>query len=337
MNRERKAAAIAFAAIGLVAAIGWGIAYHFHIQIFQRQLDNSMALVAPAVENRIGGYSALIDILSEDPRLAAALAAPSRPAIDALDVRFQSLAVSSSAAQIFLLDTKGKAVASSSWVGLETFPDIDLAFRPYFMDAMQTGHGGFHGLNITSGAPDYYLATRIDAPSGAGPLGVIAISFQLLPNEEDWWEPDSVIALVDRTGVIIMSSREDWLYRPLRALSPGILDEIARSRQFDGVDLAGEPPLLDTDSVDKTARISGEDFILHSKTIGAYGWTLLVAKPFSGAQSAANAIAMLLALFGFVVSGLVLIFLQHRQLARIRSEQSVLLEKTGGRAHPRTG
>ena len=327
MNRERKAAAIAFAAIGLVAAIGWGVAYCFHVQVFQRQLDNGMALVAPSVENRIGGYSTLTDLLSEDTRLAEVLAAPSRSVFDALGDRFRSLADSSGAHQIYLLNTSGKVVASSAWVGYETLPDIDLAFRPYFMDAMQTGHGGFYGFNIATGTPDYYLASRIDAPAGAGPLGVVALSFQLLPNEEDWWEKDSVIALVDRTGVIVMSSRQDWLYRPLRALSPGILDEIARSRQFDGVDLAGEPPLLDAARADKSARIGGEDFMLRSKTIGAYGWTLLVAKPFSGAQAAANAIAMLLALFGFVVSGLVLIFLQHRQLARIRSEQSVLLEK----------
>ena len=166
MNFRRKAAAIAFAAIGLVGSVGWSIAYHLHVSIFEQHLVDGIDLLAPAIESRIGGFGAITSLLGEDERVARVLASPERADIPALNRRFQQIADESGAMQVFLLDSEGVVISSSSWTELDTFPERNLSFRPYFSDAIKTGHGGYHAFSLESGNPGYFLSSRVSPASG---------------------------------------------------------------------------------------------------------------------------------------------------------------------------
>ena len=325
MNRERKAAAIAFAAIGLVAAIGWGLAYHFHVSIFEQRLKDGMSLLTPAIENRIGGFGAITTLLSEDVRIARALSFPEQADIPALNRRLLEIADKSGATQIFLLDGEGTVISSSNWTEIDTFPERDLSFRPYFIDAIRTGHGGYHAFSMESGNPGYFLSSRISLTDGK--VGVIVIRFKLLPERGNWNGLDHVIALTDGSGIVVLASEDSWRYRPLQALPEGRLEQIADAHQYDGIDLTRLEPLFAPGEIGTAGTIDGETYMLNLRQVGPFGWKLIAARPFSDAQGAANTIATMLVLFGVIVASLVLIFLQHRQLVRIQNEQSVMLEQ----------
>lgn len=325
MNFRRKAAAIAFAAIGLVGSVGWSIAYHLHVSIFEQHLVDGIDLLAPAIESRIGGFGTITSLLGEDERVARVLASPERADIPALNLRFQQIADESGAMQVFLLDSEGVVISSSSWTELDTFPERNLSFRPYFSDAIKTGHGGYHAFSLESGNPGYFLSSRVSPASGK--TGVIVIRFKLLPDGGNWGGLSHAIALTDRSGIVVLTSEERWRLRPLQALPVQRLQEIANAHQYDGIDLARLSPLFAPGEIGDTGTIDGKAYMLRLRQVGPYGWTLIAARPFSSAQDAANTIATMLTLFGVIVAALILIYLQHRQLVRIKNEQSVVLEQ----------
>ena len=113
----------------------------------------------------------------------------------------------------------------------------------------------------------------------------------------------------------------------MQALPVQRLQEIANAHQYDGIDLARLSPLFAPGEIGDTGTIDGKAYMLRLRQVGPYGWTLIAARPFSSAQDAANTIATMLTLFGVIVAALILIYLQHRQLVRIKNEQSVVLEQ----------
>ena len=322
MNRKWRAALIAIMAITFVAALGWGAAYRFHVHIIDKMLDQSISMIAPAMANRVGGFGTLADLLHKDPDVEASLA----PDADrmALNAELERLALGSGAEHIFVLDYTGDIIASSYWAEVDEFPEVNLSFRPYFQQAMKTGQGEFNALGLSTGKPGYFLAHRVESPTGE--VGAIVVQFTLLPGEMSYWASNTTLALADGNGIVFLTSHPSWRYRPLHELSPETIADITQTRQYQNVDLTTQQPLFTTGEDGKRRFTDDDDFIYRVRTIDPFGWTLIVAQPYSAPQTAANIIALILALCGFVVSGVVLIYLQHRQLARIRKEQSALLE-----------
>ena len=59
---------------------------------------------------------------------------------------------------VYLLNSKGRAIASSNWSEPGTFVGQDYSFRPYFLQAMQRQAGRFYGVGTTTAEPGYFLS-----------------------------------------------------------------------------------------------------------------------------------------------------------------------------------
>ncbi|MBU1174283.1 MAG: hypothetical protein KKH72_02690 [Alphaproteobacteria bacterium] len=326
MRRKWVAAIIAVAAIGVLAAISWAVSYRVHVQVNERFVEQSASFSAVSLRARIGGFASLAELLSRDAQIVQALeSVPDGKSAASASEQLNRTIFSSGADMAHLLDGAGNVVASSGWIGLASLPKMSLSFRPYFAEALRNGRAIFHGLDTISHRPASYYAVRVETPSGVH--GVVVVQFVSLPGDRSTLGPDTSIALADSAGMVFLTNRDEWRFRPLQALSPDDLDRIARSRQFDGVPVERFKPLLVDDGAGGLVPEWQGGLVAHTEMVDEFGLTLIIAKSLEPARFAATAIAALVALFGIIVAGLVLIYLQNRELERLRAEQSALLEK----------
>lgn len=76
----------------------------------------------------------------------------------------EQLNASASTLSIYVLDRRGRVLASSNWQRADSFIGEDLSYRPYYDDAISTGQGQFFGVGTTVGEPGYYLSSALGPP-----------------------------------------------------------------------------------------------------------------------------------------------------------------------------
>ena len=169
-------------------------------------------------------------VLAEYPDVARALAGGDPAAATRLNETLELLARRTDAAVLYAIDTRGRAIAASNWRLPTSFVGQDYTFRSYFNEAMARGRSEVFALGSVSRRPGLYLARRIDRDGR--PLGVIVVKVEFDRLEREWARSPGVSVVVDSRGLILVTSRTDWRFRPTRALAPDIVAALRRSRQF---------------------------------------------------------------------------------------------------------
>jgi two-component system C4-dicarboxylate transport sensor histidine kinase DctB len=306
-------------AVLLATGLAWVLAERLITSRLRAELDQTLLLTARAVEAEIDRFRALPDVAGEDARIRAALTDPS--ALEGANRYLETVAAHAGASELFLINDRGLTIAASNWAQPGSFVGQDYGFRPYFRQALQQGRGQFYAIGVTTGVPGFFLSTRV---TSGGRAGVLVVKLDLRPLQQTWRTAGADVALVDAAGVVFLSGREDWLYRPLAPLPADILGELAQTRAYDGIDLAGAPPLLSAPPLGADA--AGEGWIARLSTLSGSGWRLVAARPAAAITGAATGWAMATALLALFVAGLFLAWDQRRQIVALRLSQSEKLE-----------
>ena len=307
-----------FAAL-IAAALAWLVAERWATTTVRENLDRSLLLTGRAVEAEIDRFRALPDVAGEDARIRAALI--DLRALDAANRYLESVSAHAGAADLFLINADGQAIAASNWNRPGNFVGEDYSFRPYFTLAMETGHGQFYAIGVTTGVPGYFLSTRV---TSGGQTGVLVVKLDLRPLQATWRSAGAQVALADADGVIFLSGREDWLYRPLAHLDADTLQDLAATRTYDGVDLAQAPPLLPR--LPLGADASGDGWMARLTTVEGTGWRLIAARPRADVTGWALGWALIAAVVALAAAVGVKTWDQRRQLIALRLSQSQRLE-----------
>lgn len=131
---------------------------------------------------------------------------------------------------IYLIDTNGHVVASSNWRRADSFVGEELAFRPYFREAMENGHGRFFGIGTTRGEPGYYLASKLSDDNET--LGVAVIKVSLEQLEKSWTTVETPAMVSDENGVVILGSVANWKFTTLRPLEEKTRTAFDQTQQY---------------------------------------------------------------------------------------------------------
>jgi two-component system C4-dicarboxylate transport sensor histidine kinase DctB len=132
---------------------------------------------------------------------------------------------------VYILDLNGLTLAASNWNDPISFVGVNLAYRPYFQDASKGINGRFYAIGTTSGVPGYFRSTPIIRNGQT--LGVMALKVSLDTLEEAWKSAREVVSIIDRNGVVFLSSASTWKYKATGLLTPSVLEEIRASRQYE--------------------------------------------------------------------------------------------------------
>lgn len=303
----------------LSTALVWFIAQSLVIETTRQELDQTLLLTTRAVEAEIDRLRALPAVAAEDARVRRALSG-NGPLQDA-NAYLEMVADHAGADELFLIDASGETIAASNWNQPGSFVGENYAFRPYFQDALATGRGQFYAIGVTTGVPGYFLSERVDV---GGRAGVMVVKLDLRPLQQTWRAAEADVALADEHGVVFLSARPDWQYRPLVALSPETLEHLVATRAYEGVGLGETAALLAKPPNDTDA--SGDDWMARVGPIPATGGTVIAARPMRGLQLIALGWAALAALATLALTATVKGIEQRRQIIAMRLSQSERLE-----------
>lgn len=303
----------------LSAVLVWGIAQTAAIGTARQALDQTLLLTTRAVEAEIERLRALPGVAAQDARIRAALTGTG-PLQDA-NTYLQETATRAGADELFLINAEGQTIAASNWNLPGSFVGQNYAFRPYFKDAMATGQGQFYAIGVTTGVPGYFLSARVDV--GDQP-GVLVVKLDLRPLQDTWRAAQADVALADEHGVVFLSARPDWQYRPLLELTPQVLAHLVTTRAYEGVGLGKTPALLSAPPKGRDAR--GETWIARLGTVPATGGQVIAVRDLGGLRLVALGWAALAALATLAIAAATKARDQRRQIIALRLSQSEKLE-----------
>jgi two-component system C4-dicarboxylate transport sensor histidine kinase DctB len=134
---------------------------------------------------------------------------------------------------IFVMNLEGTTIASSNWEEQNSLIGENYAFRPYFQDALKEGMGHFYAVGVTTKVPGYYISHLVK--NNGVPLGVVVVKVDIRDLDMRRGMNEHEIIVTDEQGVIFLSSREGWKYRPMQELGSIETERLGSTRQYEGV------------------------------------------------------------------------------------------------------
>ena len=306
------AAVVAAAVVGILAQ-------NRALATARAELDQTLLLTSRAVEAEVERLRALPDVTAEDARIRNALVGTG--ALQDANEYLEAVSAHTGADELFLLDANGDTIAASNWNRSGSFVGHNYGFRPYFREAIASGHGRFYAIGVTTGVPGYFLSTRVAAGDA---IGVLVVKLDLRPLQQTWRAANAYIALADPNGVVFLSARPDWQYRPLMRLDDTVLAELASTRAYEGSSLQHSAALLS--GPPDGADAAGQGWIARIAPMAATDWQVIAARSTAPLQWLAAGWALLAALATLAFAAGLKAWEQRRQIVALRLSQSERLE-----------
>ena len=322
----------------------WSVFQFGERYFLQRTAERGQAALRLHVENLrgwLGRYQALPHIYARSPEIQSLLKIPDDPAWRERANRFLVAAnFSTGAADSYVLDLNGVAVAASNWAEDTSFVGRDYSYRPYFHEALQGRLGRFFALGTASGQRGYYFARPVR--DGHDIIGVVVVKAGVDSIEEDLRRSVHEVLVSGPEGIVHLAGHPQWRLKAMRPLDAPALARITRQRQFDdesfelldwrewassviGIPVVEALP----DRSDGRAR----EFLVLTEKMPVEGWNahLLIE---TGSALRQTAIAVGIAGIGLLAFGLLLAVVRERrrrfedlltveEKARERLEQAV--------------
>jgi two-component system, NtrC family, C4-dicarboxylate transport sensor histidine kinase DctB len=307
------------AIIALAALASHDIALRSGQEHLHDAARHRLDMVGAGLESDLARFEYLPSLLEMTPTVFALLDAPGNAALrDDVNRYLQGVDATAGASNLYVLDASGVALAASDWKQAGTPVGTDLSFRPYVKEALANGRGRFYGVGITSKRAGYYLSYAL--VQAGHRRGVATVKVDLEETERAWKNLPGQVLLVDPRGVVILSSREGWKFRPLAPLSEKLLAEIAITRPYGDAALTplewretavgpDEPALV---------KVDGVDFVTSSLSLPRTGWRLIALDEVAPARAAARNSAIMAALGAAVLLLLATVLWQRQRAIRHR-------------------
>jgi two-component system, NtrC family, C4-dicarboxylate transport sensor histidine kinase DctB len=323
----------------VVTCIAPFVAYHLAIGAatgaLEGQLQRSLVLTNRAIATEIERFRYLPLVLGEDARIRALAESERSPTVlKAANLYLQTVVKQAGAAELYVLDDRGIALAASNFATAESFVGHDYSFRPYFQDALLTGEGRYYAIGVTTKKPGYFLTSRIDVP-GRPPI-IVVVKADLLPLEATWKAAGVQTAIADRWGIVFLSGNPDWKYRPLAPLTDEAAERLAAERTYEGADLAAskpilplgvEPPIGQAEVPALHVEEGGQRLLAKFSVVEPDGWLVLAATSTEDTGKLAGFWALAALIAGLVSTGSLYFLHQRALLIRMRLRQSETLER----------
>ncbi len=145
----------------------------------------------------------------------------------------ESITSISDTSDIYLMDNQGNTVAASNWRTDHSFVGKNFSFRPYFKKAMQGGHGRYYAMGTTSSRRGYYFSYPIKDNNHISGVVVVKIDIELV--EKNWDHLNDNVLVTDPAGVVFLTAKSDWRFKPITPLAENTQKEIVASRRYPNI------------------------------------------------------------------------------------------------------
>jgi len=218
----------------LCAAVAGHVAGRRAMASESAQVQRQLQLYAQGLQQRIDRFGTLPQVLALDPDLVQALRHPEDAALrHRLNLKLEQANQVTRASTLHVVGRDGVAIAASNWNQPASNVGEDYSYRPYYRQAMASGHGRFYGIGMTTGVPGYYLSHAISDTDGTR-LGVVVIKIELAALEQEWLASPDIVLASDDHDVVFLANHDGWRYRLLRPLGQAERRDMLDSRQYAG-------------------------------------------------------------------------------------------------------
>jgi diguanylate cyclase (GGDEF)-like protein len=233
-GKRFRYAVIILLAIIAAACLSFSVSRRAEIKNLQEDSEKRLNAVSAAVFAPTDKYSYLPEVVANHPIIVDTLLHQRDPQrIHRANVFLHRLNANAKSAVVYILNQKGVGIASSNWQEPHSFVGHDYAFRPYFLEALQSGTGKFYAMGVVSLLPGYFISQLIKKDNAV--LGVAVIKIDLNNLDAGWAGNKDEVTVTDENGVIFLSSRQDWKYRPMQPLAAPAMEQLERTRQYEAV------------------------------------------------------------------------------------------------------
>ncbi len=308
------------AALVIVTAFvlaGHALAMRSGLERLREAAGHRLDMVGAGLESDLARFEYLPSLLEMTPGVFALLADPDNPSLrNEVNRYLQGINATVGVSNLYVMDLTGLALAASDWNDPGTPVGTDFSFRPYVKEALAYGRGHFYGIGITSKRAGYYLSYALRQQGRQ--LGVATVKINLEEAETAWKKLPGNVLLVDERGVVILSSREEWKFRPLAPLAAQALADIASTRPYGEAKLAAlDWRVTDGQVGDATVVIlDGVGYLTSARPLRQSGWRLLVLDDVAPVRAAARNLAVTTALGAAVLLLLALLLWQRQRAVR---------------------
>lgn len=297
-------AVLLMAATATLAYLSYSWSRDRGIARLQQTAENRINLFSMRLSAPTDKYSYLPKLVSSHPIVAEAFLHPAdQRRIGAANRLLARLNDEAGSAVIYMMDMNGMTIAASNWEGLDSFVGVNYGYRPYFTDALHAGRGRFYAMGLTTGLPGYYISHLLR--KDGIPLGVVVAKVDMHRLNHGWGTVQSEMMVTDENGVTFLSSRQDWMYRPMRPLSPERKEQLRRTRQYEAVlkeplEIARRKILNSSEGIFSIASF-GEDgnktgetsYFVQKRRLPDSEWEIIVLSPMAQIDMEAQGLALI--------------------------------------------
>ncbi|MCP3689887.1 MAG: sensor histidine kinase [Gammaproteobacteria bacterium] len=216
----------------LVIGMIWGF-YAIHRQALVElggESRNRLTLFVSNLSGTLAKYENLPRLISSNRFLLSALENDNAIRIEAGNHYLHSVATTTGASDVYLMNSNGLTVAASNWYMERSFVGKNFSFRPYFKNAIQGEPGQYFALGTTSHQRGYYFSYPVYYDAAIA--GVVVIKIDLGNIEAAWSDQGNHFLVTDNDGIVFLSTRPDWTYRSIHDISSARLGEVENSRRY---------------------------------------------------------------------------------------------------------
>jgi two-component system, NtrC family, C4-dicarboxylate transport sensor histidine kinase DctB len=214
-------------------------------------------------------------VLVELPDARAAADRTDKDANVRLNRKLDTLAVQTGASVIYVVDRSGTARAASNAGRADSFSGCSFQFRPYFLQAMSQGASEYFAEGSLTRRTGLFLARRA-GPENA-PYGVVVVKIEFDRLEKLWRTKDSHSFVLDKDGIIIISTDPLMRFKTTEAIGEVRRSEIAAARQFGNAPLTSSGIRFLGNGRARDAR--GIEFIAVDSKLPILGWRHVHLEP----------------------------------------------------------
>ena len=331
-----------FLAVGLLA---YRTSENAGIERMREASSHQLDILAAAIDSEVTRHASIPSAIELSADVLALLRAPE----DRQDVLqgaansfLQKLNDHLGGPAIFVLDIKGRVVASSDWIFSENLLGADLSYMPFFRDAVTGIPARHYAVDHVRHEPGYYFALPIrDELQDWKLIGVAVVKSGIRELERRWLGQEAPALIVDRNGIVLLASPPEWRYATLQPQGKAGLEQVSRE-QFAGQPLGAVTLDIALDGADEGTVVrlpkhlrgdvnpnplaGPKPYLALSRHLPGTAWRIVV---FSDLRPVAVQAATHAALAAAALGCLLLSALyanQRRRLARGREEARAILQ-----------
>lgn len=172
----------------------------------QQHSEQQLEELKGFLEDTLIRYERIPQVIADNTLLNQVLNNQSDQAgIQKLNIYLEELQKATAAADVYLINSKGDAIAASNWQKENTFIGKNYSFRPYFQQAILGSLSSYYAVGVSSNKRGFYFSSPVY--SQANILGVIVVKLNI-----DLVEQQIKSMAQSSQFEVIVSSRDDIVF-----------------------------------------------------------------------------------------------------------------------------